>query len=110
MFRAGLETARQVAHAHHATINAVVLAAVAGGLRAMLSCRGEDVHTLTLRATVPTGPQYAEPGSRSPHDRVHCPAELAEGPVDAVALGLVPQAGQLRRGGDPRPGWTAPPA
>ena len=60
--RTGLETARQVAHAHHATINDVVLAAVAGGLRALLSGRGEDVQALTLRATVPISLHREQPG------------------------------------------------
>jgi diacylglycerol O-acyltransferase / wax synthase len=60
--RTGLEAARQVAHAHHATINDVVLAAVAGGLRALLSGRGEDVQALTLRATVPISLHREQPG------------------------------------------------
>jgi hypothetical protein len=37
---------RDVAHAHGATVNDVLLAAVAGGLRALLLSRGEDVHDL----------------------------------------------------------------
>ena len=41
--RSRLEVAKQVAHAHHAKVNDVVLAAVAGGLRQPLAGRGEDV-------------------------------------------------------------------
>ena len=53
LIRTRLETARQVAHAHHAKINDVVLAAVAGGLRALLREPWRGRPTLTLRATVP---------------------------------------------------------
>jgi diacylglycerol O-acyltransferase / wax synthase len=48
-----LEVAKQTAHAHHAKVNDVVLAAVAGGLRELLRRRGEPVERLTLRAMVP---------------------------------------------------------
>ena len=41
-----LDLMRDVAHAHGATVNDVLLAAVAGGLRALLLSRGEDVHDL----------------------------------------------------------------
>ena len=51
--RGRLKVARQVAHAHRATVNDVVLAAVAGGLRRMLTGRGEAVEDLALRAMVP---------------------------------------------------------
>ncbi len=44
---------KQVAHAHHATVNDVLLAGVAGGLRALLLGRGVPVEELTLRASVP---------------------------------------------------------
>ena len=39
--RGRLELAKQVAHAHHAKVNDVVLAGVAGGLRQLLAGRGE---------------------------------------------------------------------
>lgn len=41
-----LDLVRDVAHAHGATVNDVLLAAVAGGLRALLLSRGEDVQDL----------------------------------------------------------------
>ena len=52
LVRAGLEQARQVAHAHHATVNDVVLAAIAGGARALLAARGELRHPLVLKVSV----------------------------------------------------------
>ena len=51
--RARLAVVKQIAHAHHGTVNDVLLAAVAGGLRALLLARGVLVEGLTLRASVP---------------------------------------------------------
>jgi diacylglycerol O-acyltransferase / wax synthase len=56
-----LELIKQVAHAHQAKINDVVLAAVAGGLRQLLAGRGEPVDRLTLRAMVPIS-LHQQPG------------------------------------------------
>jgi WS/DGAT/MGAT family acyltransferase len=53
LVRADLEAARQVAHAHEATVNDVVLAAVAGGARELLRSRGELAPGLRLRVMVP---------------------------------------------------------
>jgi diacylglycerol O-acyltransferase / wax synthase len=60
--RSRLEVAKQVAHAHHAKVNDVVLAAVAGGLRQLLASRGEPVEGLTLRAAVPISFHHEQPG------------------------------------------------
>ena len=60
--RGRLEVAKQVAHAHHAKVNDVVLAAVAGGLRQLLAGRGEDIDRLVLRATVPISLHREQPG------------------------------------------------
>jgi WS/DGAT/MGAT family acyltransferase len=48
-----LDLVHDVAHAHGATVNDVLLAAVAGGLRALLLSRGEDVHELRPLAYEP---------------------------------------------------------
>ena len=53
LVRARLAVVKQIAHAHHGTVNDVLLAAVAGGLRALLLARGVLVEGLTLRASVP---------------------------------------------------------
>jgi diacylglycerol O-acyltransferase / wax synthase len=53
MVRSQLDLVRQVAHAHQATINDVLMAAVAGGLRDVLLGRGERVDDVALRAYVP---------------------------------------------------------
>jgi diacylglycerol O-acyltransferase / wax synthase len=52
LVRADLEHARQVAHAHHATVNDVVLCAIAGGARALLDARGELRRELVLKVSV----------------------------------------------------------
>jgi diacylglycerol O-acyltransferase / wax synthase len=52
LVRADLEQARQVAHAHHATINDVVLCTIAGGARALLAGRGELPRPLVLKVSV----------------------------------------------------------
>jgi WS/DGAT/MGAT family acyltransferase len=69
--RSRLEVAKRVAHAHHAKVNDVVLAAVAGGLRQLLAGRGEDVQGLVLRAMVPISLHHEQPGqARGNNDAV----------------------------------------
>ncbi len=60
LIRADLEAVRAVAHGQDATINDVVLTAVAGGLRALLSARGELHCASTLQAVVPVGLEVGE--------------------------------------------------
>jgi diacylglycerol O-acyltransferase / wax synthase len=60
--RSRLEVAKQVAHAHQAKVNDVVLAAVAGGLRQLLAGRGEDIDSLVLRVMVPISLHHEQPG------------------------------------------------
>jgi WS/DGAT/MGAT family acyltransferase len=57
-----LELAKQLAHAHHAKVNDVVLTVVAGGLRELLGNRGEDLDELTLRVMVPISLPREDPG------------------------------------------------
>jgi WS/DGAT/MGAT family acyltransferase len=52
LVRADLEQAKQVAHAHHATVNDVVLCTIAGGARALLAGRDELHRTLVLKVSV----------------------------------------------------------
>jgi WS/DGAT/MGAT family acyltransferase len=52
LIRSRLDLAKQIAHAHNAKVNDVVLAAVAGGLRELLASRGEHVEGLVQRAMV----------------------------------------------------------
>jgi WS/DGAT/MGAT family acyltransferase len=60
--RARLDRVKAAAHAEGATVNDVVLAAVAGGARALLRSRGEPVEGLLLRAAVPVSLRPGDPG------------------------------------------------
>jgi diacylglycerol O-acyltransferase len=62
LVRSRLEAAKQIAHAHGAKVNDVVLTAVAGGLRQLLRSRGESVEELVLRAMVPVSLHHEQPG------------------------------------------------
>jgi len=62
LIRGRLEATKQIAHAHHATVNDVVLAAVAGGLRELLASRGEDIQGLVQRAMVTISRHHEAPG------------------------------------------------
>jgi WS/DGAT/MGAT family acyltransferase len=53
VIRTTLDDVKAVAHAHDATINDVLLAFAAGGLRAVLRGRSEPVDRITLRTYVP---------------------------------------------------------
>jgi diacylglycerol O-acyltransferase len=53
LIRTSLEAVKEVAHAHAATVNDVLLAGTAGGLRALLDSRGEPVEDTTVRIYVP---------------------------------------------------------
>src|SRR5215472_16889007 len=62
IIRGRLDLTKQIAHAHQATVNDVVLAAVAGGLRQLLASRGEDVAGLVQRAMVTISLHDEQPG------------------------------------------------
>jgi WS/DGAT/MGAT family acyltransferase len=65
IIRGRLDTTKQIGHAHHATVNDVVLAAVAGGLRQLLAGRGEDIRGLVQRAMVTISRHEEQPGRAS---------------------------------------------
>ncbi len=60
--RGRLDQTKLIAHAHRATVNDVILAAVAGGLRQLLASRGEDVRGLVQRAMVTISLHQEQPG------------------------------------------------
>jgi diacylglycerol O-acyltransferase / wax synthase len=62
LLRSRLGLIKQVAHARHATVNDVALAAVAGGLRQLLASRGVDVQQLVQRAMVTISLHHEQPG------------------------------------------------
>jgi diacylglycerol O-acyltransferase / wax synthase len=82
--RSRLAVAKQVAHAHQAKVNDVVLAAVAGGLRQLLASRGEDVAQLTLRVAVPVSLHHEQPGQASGNQDTIMVVPLLLGEPDPV--------------------------
>ncbi len=62
LVRGDLGRASMIARAHGGTVNDVVLAAVAGGLRDLLLARGEPVADLVLRASVPVSLHQEQSG------------------------------------------------
>jgi diacylglycerol O-acyltransferase / wax synthase len=62
VIRGRLGLTKQIARAHHAKVNDVVLAAVAGGLRELLASRGEDIQGLAQRAMVTITEQREQSG------------------------------------------------
>jgi WS/DGAT/MGAT family acyltransferase len=62
LIRTTLDAVKQVAHAHAATVNDVLLAATAGGLGTLLRSRGEPVEDTTVRIYVPVSLRRRVPG------------------------------------------------
>ena len=60
-----LDLAKEIAHAHGAKVNDVVLAAITAGLHDLLLGRGEPVEDLVLRAMVPVSLHAEQPGQAS---------------------------------------------
>jgi diacylglycerol O-acyltransferase / wax synthase len=61
LVRDRLDRVKAIAHAHDATVNDVLLAAITGGLRGLSLARGEPVDGVVLRALVPVS-MHHEPG------------------------------------------------
>ena len=88
--RGHLELAKQIAHAHHAKVNDVVLAAVGGGLRRLLASRGEPVGDLVLRVSVPISLHQQQLGQASGNQDGWMVVPLPLGESDPVRrLGLI---------------------
>jgi WS/DGAT/MGAT family acyltransferase len=65
LIRTTLDAVKVVAHHHGATVNDVLLAATAGGLRALLRSRGEPVQDTTVQIYVPVSLRLGR-GMRGP--------------------------------------------
>jgi diacylglycerol O-acyltransferase / wax synthase len=97
--RSRLEVAKQVARAHQAKVNDVVLAAVAGGLRQLLAGRGEDVQGLVLRVMVPISLHHERPGQASGNKDALMMVPLPLGEPDPVRrLELIAAETAARKG------------
>jgi diacylglycerol O-acyltransferase / wax synthase len=79
-----LETARAVAHAHHAKINDVVLSVVSGGVRDLLIARGEPVAGVELTALVPATLRAEQTAGQPGNAAGMLLVQLPVGEADAV--------------------------
>jgi WS/DGAT/MGAT family acyltransferase len=96
--RSRLDLTKQIAHAHHAKVNDVVLAAVAGGLRQLLASRGEPVQELVLRVMVPISLHQEQPGQARGNQDGIMMVPLALGEPDPVRrLDLIAAETALRK-------------
>jgi WS/DGAT/MGAT family acyltransferase len=62
LVRSSLQAVKQVGREHQATVNDVLMAGVAGGLRNLLCSRGEPIEDLVLRGYVPVSLHHDQPG------------------------------------------------
>lgn len=83
LIRNSLDEVKTVAHAHGATVNDVVLALTAGGLRAVLRGRGEPVTGTTVRAYVPVSLRPRAGGPQQGNLIAQMAVPLAMGEPDA---------------------------
>jgi WS/DGAT/MGAT family acyltransferase len=103
LVRSSLGQVKHVAHAHHATVNDVLSAAVAGGLRTLLASRGEAVDGLVLRAFVPVSLHREQSGPARGNLDGAMIVPLPIGEADPVhRLGLI-AAETAQRKKKPRP-------
>jgi WS/DGAT/MGAT family acyltransferase len=84
LIRTHLGDVRTIAHAHDATVNDVLLALTAGGLRAVLRGRGEPVEDTTLRTYVPVSlrPRRDGPQQGNLIAQMAVPLAMRESPAD----------------------------
>ena len=82
LMRSSLELVNEVAHLHGATVNDVLLAVIAGGLRGLLRNRGEAIEGLILPIYVPVslrrGRSAKEGGNLISQMVVHLPVGIAD--------------------------------
>jgi WS/DGAT/MGAT family acyltransferase len=62
LMRSSLDPVKEIAHAHEAKVNDVLLAIIAGGLHGLLHSRGEPVDDLVLPIYVPVSLRRQRPG------------------------------------------------
>jgi diacylglycerol O-acyltransferase / wax synthase len=86
IIRGSLDVVKNIAHTHRATVNDVLMTAVAAGYTDLLSSRGEPIEDVVLRAFVPVSLHREQPGE-------------AQGNVDAGMLVPLPigQPDDVRR-------------
>jgi diacylglycerol O-acyltransferase / wax synthase len=105
--RLDLETARAVAHAHHAKINDVVLSIVSGGVRELLIARGEPVESLELTALVPATLRPEQAAGHLGNAAGMLLVRLPVGQADAVRRLVLIATETQRAKAEQRPGYMS---
>ena len=96
--RSRLDTTKHIAHTHGATVNDVLLTALAGGLRDLLAARGEVADGLALRAYVPVSLRRERSANARGNHNALMIAPLPVGVADPVRrLRLIADETALRR-------------
>lgn len=103
LVRSRLDVAKQIAHAHDAKVNDVVLAAVASGLRELLAGRGEDMHGLAQRAMVTISDHQEDAGQAQGNKPGWMMVPLPLGDADPLRRLAVIAAETAARKHDARP-------
>lgn len=86
LIRTGLDPVKDIAHGHQATVNDVLLTAVAGGVRALLVCRGEAVVGVQPQAMVPVSLRAGRGGGSPGNQLGSMIVPLPVGEPDPVAM------------------------
>jgi diacylglycerol O-acyltransferase / wax synthase len=111
LIRCRLDATSQVAHAHDAKVNDVLLTAVAGGLRDLLRSRGEPIDDVVLLAFVPVSLHREGYGAARGNQDSVMVAPLPIGEPDVVQrLRLIAKATAERKGQIHAPGLNAFPS
>jgi hypothetical protein len=87
--RSRLDLVNDVAHAHDATVNDVLLSVIAGGLRGLLGSRSEPIEGIILPIFVPVSLRRGRPGQEG--------GNLISQMVVPVALGVADPAERLKQ-------------
>jgi diacylglycerol O-acyltransferase len=89
LVRSSLDLVNDVAHAHDATVNDVLLSVIAGGLRGLLGSRSEPIEGVILPIFVPVSLRRGRPGQEG--------GNLISQMVVPVALGVADPGERLKQ-------------
>jgi diacylglycerol O-acyltransferase / wax synthase len=84
LVRSRMDAVSGIAHAHGAKVNDVLLTVIAGGLRALLRGRGEDVAGAVLRVYVPVSLRHGQYAGARGNQIAQMVVPLPIGPPDPV--------------------------
>jgi WS/DGAT/MGAT family acyltransferase len=82
--RSRIDLVKEIAHSYDATVNDVLLAITAGGLRALLRSRGEPIDDLKVPIYVPIALRRGQSGARQGNLIAQMVVPLPVGPSDPV--------------------------